>query len=288
MDGPLFERPYRGVRAWAPADSLDPRWRATSAGLLVPDGGAVGGWAAAATHGFPWTDGLDWSGEPLPVVVVLPRPAQIRVRRGLRVVRGRLDPGDVVEVAGIAVTSPARTAFDLLRWAPDPGRALAWADAALRSGSVSHEDLLELIAARRGWPGVRQAARVAWLADAGAESPQESRFRWVWVSVTGVVPLVNPDVYVEGNFLGRFDVLDEEAGVAGEYDGERHGRAGQRAYDLGRDQRSESGGLIVVRAAANALDPTDAKARGLVRRGYTLALERRLPRRWSVRRRRAA
>jgi hypothetical protein len=122
----------------------------------VPDGGVVGGWAAAWLHGARWLDG---AGRPVPLVV--PRPAQIRPWPGVVVKRGRLPLEDRTTAFGLPVTSPKRTCFDLLR-GTDLAEAVVAGDAMLHAGLVTTEECAAI------WPAAlvgpvsgRRAARSA-------------------------------------------------------------------------------------------------------------------------------
>ncbi len=282
MDGPLFSRPYRGVRSFGPV-SGDARRRVEEAALLLPDGGVLADWAGALVHGFAWTDGERNDATPLPVPVIVPRDAQIRVRPGLKVVRGLLRPGDATVVDGLPVTSPSRTAFDEVRGARDGGWALARADAALRSGKVTGAQLVTIAQTRPGWRGVVQARTIApWAVDR-SESPWESRLRWLWIQETGVVPLANENVHdAAGEWLARVDLLDPEAGLVGEFDGAGHGNPGQRAEDLARDQRLQRTGLTVFRVTSPMVTGPGYPARSAIRTGYAAAARRTSPSTWTL------
>jgi predicted transcriptional regulator of viral defense system len=78
---------------------------------------------------------------------------------------------------GLPVTSLERTTVDCARWLPG-ARALAIADSALRAGA-DREVVETLVGEAAGRPGVRQARRIAALADARAESVGESLVRWI-------------------------------------------------------------------------------------------------------------
>lgn len=220
--------------------------RAQAASLLVSDGGVVGGWAAAWLHGARWLDG---AGRPVPLVV--PRPAQIRPRPGVVVKRGRLPLEDRTTAFGLPVTSPKRTCFDLLR-GTDLAEAVVAGDAMLHAGLVTTEEMRGYLASRAGWPRVRQARRALSLCDPGAESPMETRLRLIWACDGRPRPTVNVAVFDRsGVFLGRPDLLDEDAGVAGEFDGGGHRDPDRHASDNRREHRLERAGLIVIRFCAD-------------------------------------
>lgn len=93
------------------------------------------------------------------------------------------------------------------------------ADAALREGRVSWEELLLARMSIRGDVGSPNAGRLLDLVDGRTESPLESLSR---VSMWGRVPrpLVQAEVFAEdGEFIGRCDFLWPELGVIGEADG---------------------------------------------------------------------
>lgn len=119
------------------------------------------------------------------------QPVQVLAegRRHSRVIAGvvrrdmRVAEADVVDVAGIRVTSQLRTVLDVSRTASFP-TAVGCADAALRTQAVTHQrmdpdaaarwrsDGLELAA--HGLRGVRRARRVFEFADGRAQLPGES------------------------------------------------------------------------------------------------------------------
>lgn len=122
LRGPLWLVPHRGLRVVAGVDPRDAGLRIAVAAALLPPGGALAGWAAVHVHrrGQTLVDGLDLAGRPLPIELVVPVGHRIRRRSTdfpLRVREVRLDPGDVVTIDGVPVTSLARTAFDIARHA---------------------------------------------------------------------------------------------------------------------------------------------------------------------------
>lgn len=96
-----------------------------------------------------------------------------------------LDPGDVIEIAGLRCTHPDRTLLDLARFA-SPEQALACADAYLRDQfrvrrNVDTQGIAlwkaeqhERLAAIRGGSGTRRARHLLELADARCDSVLES------------------------------------------------------------------------------------------------------------------
>lgn len=87
-----------------------------------------------------------------------------------------LPPDEVDDLAGVRVTSGARTVVDLARHQSFPA-AVAIGDAALRR-QVSREDLVRVLERASGRPGVAAARRVLAFLDERSESPGESIAGW--------------------------------------------------------------------------------------------------------------
>lgn len=83
---------------------------------------------------------------------------------------------DVVEVAGVAVTSPIATTVELAMQLPRPF-ALSAVDAMLRSGRADRWAVRAASTAYAGRPGIHQARQILRYADRRAESPSESWLR---------------------------------------------------------------------------------------------------------------
>ncbi|GGC06731.1 hypothetical protein GCM10010972_19980 [Cellulomonas carbonis] len=119
--------------------------------------------------------GLPLPGDPGPTHVI--RPTTVSGSHADDVVRHlvRLAPDEVTTVAGMPVTTLARTAVDCAATLP-AGHGLVVVDAARRSG-VTAEALQRALAGRPGTRGIRRARAVVEHADDGAESPGESSTR---------------------------------------------------------------------------------------------------------------
>lgn len=100
-------------------------------------------------------------------------------------------------------------------------------------------------ACRRGWDGIRRARAAMALAEENCWSPQEVRMMLVWLLDAGLArPLCNHPVFDRsGRHIGTPDLLDVEAGVAGEYDGTLHLHGGQRRKDRDREEAFRGVGL---------------------------------------------
>ncbi|MDO4919152.1 type IV toxin-antitoxin system AbiEi family antitoxin domain-containing protein [Kocuria sp.] len=108
--------------------------------------GVVSHTSAATLHGVG--DLLDDEPE-------LTVPGRKQSRRGLRLHRAVLDTGDVTIVGGLPVTTPARTAADLLRDGHDPSHVAEIIDEMRRRDLASQGELvavLDPLARRNGQP----------------------------------------------------------------------------------------------------------------------------------------
>lgn len=153
-------------------------------------------------------------------VVITRRPPAPANRLGprTRVHVARFHERDVLDLAGVPVLAGARLVVDCCAAMP-PDSALALADAALRRGLTTYEDLHVELRRRRGRPGARLTARVVERADGLAESWFESMSRW-WLLEAG---LPRPELQVR--FFGqeytraRVDMYWAEYRTVGEADG---------------------------------------------------------------------
>lgn len=275
--GPLWRSPYRGVRLWAAHDLAQPATRIGATLPLLPPDGVLGGWAAAYAAGVWQLDGFAVDGSPLPVEHVLPPPRRLRRRDGIRLRREVLAPTDIAVFRGLRVTSPARTAMDLARLAPDLVEAVVALDAVLHASYVARQDVEACVRAHPNLRGIGQARAALELCDARAESGWETRLRMIWVLEARLPPPhVNVSVTSKaGRFLGRPDLLDEEAGLAAEYDGGHHRELKQHTEDNRREERLERAGLRVIRfTVIDVLDQLAAAQRLREERAARLGRDR--------------
>lgn len=225
--------------------------------------------SAAALHGLPiWAI-------PLGRVHVIRGASGGRVSSGLHVHTGRLDLAEVVEVGGLAVTSPARTLVDLARTVPFE-QAVVVADAALARGLVDPVTLAaaaHAVGRRRGGPAAR---RVAAFADGRSESVGESRSR-VAIARAGLpTPVPQWEVHsADGRLVGRVDFGWPAQRAVGEFDGRiKYGRLlrpGQQPGDAvfvekRREDELRAEDLAMVRWTWVDLDHFDPVAARLRRR----------------------
>jgi very-short-patch-repair endonuclease len=244
--GVLRGRRYRRLfpDVYAPA-ALDPdlALRARAAGVLVAGRGVLAGYAAAellgASSGPP--------GEPVDVVM----PYSYRCA-GLRVHRSRLPADEVTDAGATRVTTPARTAFDLARWAPSLIERVAAVDALAycRGLDVAAVRMLRNrhLGARRGGA----VAEVLALVDRRAESPMESRVR-VALHLGGLpAPAVQHPVVARGTRY-HLDLAYPHALLAIEYDGAEHRRQARARRDLLREAALTELGWKILRFDADVV-----------------------------------
>lgn len=219
--------------------------RALAAWLWSEKRAVVAGNSAAALLGAKWVD----PHAPAELISDRKRPPPLLVTRN-----ETLLPGEVTDVCGVPVTSPARTAFDLGR-RPGLVAAVVAVDSLARATGLAIDDVEPLIEAHRGARGLRQLRRVLPLVDAGAESPQETRTRLVLVGEGLPKPQTQIVVCNEWNWvLARIDMGWERWLVGVEYDGEQHWTDPRvRAKDIERAAELERRGWRVVRVSADLL-----------------------------------
>ena len=209
-----FERKGRGLYVWRDLPENPAQVLAAQLDRL-PAGCALSGRSAALIHGLDlWTPEL--------TEVTAPRAAGVRARAGMQIHRDELRPSDVVRRQGVLVTSALRTCFDLVRRLPLVEGVVA-ADAMLHRRLIQMPDLLAYIRASPGSRGVRQARKVAELADARSESPMESRLRMIIVRAGLPRPEVQePLLDADHRVLARPDLAYPSARLGIEYDGATH------------------------------------------------------------------
>lgn len=180
--------------------------------MLAAPSAVISGVAATALHGALWVD------DDVPIELI----GRCRSQRGLVVHYETLAAGEVVEVDGIPVTTPVRTAFDLGRRL-DKGPAVARMDALMRARPFAIADVELLAKVHQGIRGLPKLRTALPLVDGGAESPRETWLRLLFVEAGLPKPVTQYVVRAEnGRYIRRLDMVWEEFKVAAEYDGEQH------------------------------------------------------------------
>ena len=129
--------------------------------------GIVSGQAAAALHG------VTWIGDSTPVELIAKHG---RRRPGIVVRDQRIGDDEVVHVANLPVTSPARTALELGRHL-ELDAAVAQLDALAAVTGLTAEEVKPLERRYQCAPGIRAARIALRLMDGGARNPQDSHLR---------------------------------------------------------------------------------------------------------------
>ena len=231
---------YPGV--YAPKRrNLSLRDRITGAWVWSGRRAVIAGIAASALHGAQWVDDeipieLIWSSTRPPTGVVARDEA--------------LSDDEMTRVAGLPVTTPARTAYDL-------GRHLSRADSIARLDALmwatpfSAEDVLLLAKRHPGARGLRRLLGALALVDRGAASPKETWLRLLLIDAGLPTPTTQIPVNENWRLVGVLDMGWERYKVAVEYDGDQH-RTDRRRYvqDQQRLRELERLGWIVVRVIA--------------------------------------
>lgn len=250
-------RPIRGVYVAAHLpDSVD--LRCACLRLVVPADAVICDRHAGWLHG---AEMVLAPGEHLavaPIRIFLPR-GRGRLRNGLADSGERsFRPNDLMEIDGLRVTTPIRTAWDLgrNRWRE---RSLAGLDQMLRLRLFTREELVAGVGRFRGMRWVRVLRPMALLADGRAESPPESVLRLRWLETLLFEPIPQFEVWVGDEFLARLDLASEDLRWGAEYDGaEWHSSPEQLAHDRARREVCEqrASWLVTPFRKENLFGPT--------------------------------
>jgi hypothetical protein len=247
--------------------------------VAAPPGAILSGWGAAVLHGIPgdFLDGTSDGTHPLPVEFIVPQDSGAYERDGLRLRWAPCRVEDLVRYHGQPVTSGARTAADLTRWALYPEKALAAIDMSLRHQLTTRRELEQMQVPRmKGYRGIQLLRDALLVASNRAESPSESELRYFWLESGLPFPKVNSDVYdLRGRFMGRIDLMDEESGYGAEYNGHWH-----EMWDRPEMDRRRLAGLRSLNLTMDEFTKVDIGPSGVCRvnarfrAGYALAVAR--------------
>jgi very-short-patch-repair endonuclease len=221
---------------------LTARSRAHAAWLWSRRRGIVAGSSAAALHGAKWID--DRASAELLYAYRRP-PAGISTWSDL------VAEDERALIAGLPLTTPARTALDLACRYPVV-KAVAAIDALSRATGLKMVEVEMLAERYRGHRNIRRARRAMRLVDAGAESPRETWLRLLLIEAGYLRPQTQITVY--GQYGERVGVLDmgwEDIKVGVEYEGDHH-RTDRRQFnrDIARYEALSDLGWIAIRVTA--------------------------------------
>jgi uncharacterized protein DUF559 len=150
-------------------------------------------------------------------------PIQVAVtdlesREGLEVRQSDLG-GETEEIRGVRVSTLKRTLLDLCAWLPAVEALVVLDMAIARAGTEQLRKYADSVNGRAGASRLRRLAEVA----APAESPMETRLRWLLVKAGLPMPEVQSDLHdSSGTFVGRADLYYPSAHLVIEFDGGNH------------------------------------------------------------------
>jgi very-short-patch-repair endonuclease len=189
---------------------------------------------------------------------------------------------DVIEIAGLRVTSPVATAVHLARHLRRPF-ALSALDAMARAGLVSVYQVRDAVRRYPRHPQIVQARELARVMDARAESPGESwlRLRIIDAGFPAVVPQVQirtPEQHFRVDLAFVRPMADGRR-LALEYDSDLwHGTRRQQVRDARRSRKIEAAGWVVLSVGRGQVWGTEPALENAV--GDLLEVRPKLPRRW--------
>lgn len=221
-----------------PATELTATRRACAAWLWSRRRGIVAGRSASALHGAKWVDHR----APAQLVYQHRRPPT-----GINTWSDSLSEDEIQTIAGLRVTTPARTALDLAcRYPVD--RAVAAIDALARATDLKVSEVDSLGERYRGRRGIARARVALPLVDKGAESPRETWLRLLLIRAGFPRPQTQIPVYDYGALIACLDMGWQDIKLAVEYEGDHH-RTDQRQFnkDIRRAETLAEIGWTVVR-----------------------------------------
>jgi hypothetical protein len=281
--GPGWRRTSYGFYVPSVVDRSVPAQRVIEASVLLPDHGAVSGWAALNLARAAYFDGLLPDGRTeAPVALVAGPGHSRRARTGVRWLQDRIDGTEICDRFGVPCSTVLRAVVDEMR-VRSVRHAVEAMDMVAAAGLTSIRRTRGYVEAHPRLAGSPVVRRALDLADETSRSPGETRTRLAWVlDARRPRPLTNREVFDDrGRLLGVADLIDPVAGVVGEYDGAEHARAARRSRDAGRDTAFRDHGLEVFRVTGYDEHHGDGVV-GRIHSAYERAALNRVPRRWTL------
>lgn len=269
----LIRTPLRGVHhVVSLPDSLELRLACLE--LVMPRDAVVCDRTAGWLHGAPM---ILAPGDHLqvPRAALYSRPGN-RLRNGVAVGGERtFQPGDVVEVGGLLVTSPLRTACDLGRLL-HRDQAFAALCMMTRLGELSVDELVASVEEYAGYRGVRQLRELAPRTEPRVQSPGEAILLLRWTDC-GDLPRPEPQVPVEGpEGTCYLDLGVPDLQYSAEYDGAEWHDEDQLEADARRRRfLTQHGGWIIDPLRGHNIHGRAQDSELILRAGVRRALERR-------------
>ena len=273
-----LSQPSRGVRVPDPTAALllAPRIRPFT---LVTEFAAASHASAFLLWEFPGF--LPGSDEPI-LHISRPDTSAIMRRPGVKGHRGQFFADEIVNHAGLLVTSRPRTWLDCARRMSIEELTVV-ADHLLRvprprfegraEPHATKDDLADMLDRHKGTPGIRKARVALDRARVGSDSAPETRLRLALEDAGLPDPVVNMPLELHSGVVRQPDLGYPERKVAVEYDGEPHSVAGQIVRDIAREEDFVSAGWLLVRISRLHMErdarPAVAKVRAaLTARGW--------------------
>lgn len=202
--------------------------------------GVIAGRAAAALHGARWV-------EPTTPIEMIWRSG--RPPTGIIVRNERIDADELVEIDGMLVTRPARTALDLGRHLPRD-QAVRHLDSLAHATGVAAADALLLGDRHRKARGLRRSKIALDLMDAGADSPRESWLRLTLIDAG--LPRPRTQIRVTDGFNQAFIDMGYDGPMIGlDYEGRHHSTdRTQYVHGIGRAELIERQGWLDILVVA--------------------------------------
>jgi very-short-patch-repair endonuclease len=232
LRGPRFRRLFPDIYIGADVE-VELELLSQAAYLLVEGRGALGGYSAAEL--------LKASCGPLGSPAEVVAPHRLRPHPGLLVRQDELPPDEVQEVAGVVVTSPRRTAYDLGRRG-SLVEAVVAVDVLAHAHGFAPEEVLLLARRHLGGRGSARLPRVVELTDRRSGSPMETRIRLALRSGGLPRPALQHPV---GPYL--LDLAYPDVRIAVEYNGSDHLDPERALHDLRREAYLTAAGWVVLR-----------------------------------------
>jgi hypothetical protein len=230
---------------------------------VLPADAAFGFRTAAVLHGVS-------DSEPASVHAVM-RPRRVLPQRpGLTVHARRLQDEDVVEHAGLKVTSGAQTFLDLAALLPAPD-LFVLGDGLMRAGHMDCDDLARRLVRADRVRGVVRARRWAPHLTGASGSPRESLLRYWLLDSDLPEPAVQlPIIDRSGRRVARADLGYADWKIALEYEGRQHADPVQFDRDVDRYSLMAADDWLVLRFAARhgRYAVVERTRRALINRGW--------------------
>lgn len=279
LDTGLLTSPLRGIYyATQLGDTLDIRIACLR--LVAPQDAVITDRTAGWVHGAPM---ILAPGDHLATP-----PVSMFLTPGNRLKNGWADSGertfaesDLMEIGGLLVTTPLRTACDLGRLL-HRDQAFAAMDAMAGTRAFTVDQLVAEVPRFKGFRGVRNLRSLSPWVDPRAKSPEESILRLRWLDCE-TLPRPEPQIEVPGPEGSYFlDLGIEELRYAAEYDGVAWHGPEQQEYDNNRREwvRKELGFVVDVFTAID-IHGRHQNAWGRLRSGIARARRRVGARVWS-------